>query len=67
MTLYIFDEYRCNKRSNRETADELFKRGLTGEDLIICDSAENKSVEDYRSYGLFARPAEKDRTAAATA
>lgn len=59
LTLYIFDEYRCNKRSNRETADELFKRGLTCEDLIICDSAENKSVEDYRSYGLFARPAEK--------
>lgn len=27
--------------------------------MIICDSAENKSIEDYRSYGLSARGAEK--------
>jgi len=57
--LYIFVEYRCNKQSNRQTADKLIEMGITGNDLIICDSAENKSVGDYRSYGLLARGAEK--------
>ncbi|MBP5410826.1 MAG: hypothetical protein J6Y26_02835, partial [Lachnospiraceae bacterium] len=28
-------------------------------DIITCDSAEQKSVGDYRAYGLLARPAEK--------
>ena len=27
--------------------------------MITCDSAENKSIGDYRAYGLLARPAEK--------
>lgn len=58
--LIIFDEYRCNKRSNKQTAEELVKNhGVTANDMIICDSAEEKSVGDYRSYGLLARGAEK--------
>lgn len=59
MTLYIFDEYRCNKRSNLQTADELKRRGVTGNDLLTCDSAENKSIGDYKSYGLLARGADR--------
>lgn len=59
LKLYIFMEYRCNKKSNRQTADKLKKLGLTANDLIICDSAEEKSVGDYRDYGLFARGAKK--------
>lgn len=59
LKLYIFMEYRCNKKSNRQTADKLKKLGLTANDLIICDSAEEKSVGDYRDYGFFARGAEK--------
>jgi PBSX family phage terminase large subunit len=59
MKLYIFMEYRCNKKSNRQTADKLIEMGITSNDLITCDSAENKSVGDYKSYGLFARGAEK--------
>ena len=60
LTLYIFDEYRCNKKSNRDTADVLFnEKGITANDEIICDSAENKSIGDYRSYGIKARPTEK--------
>ncbi len=60
LTLFIFDEDRRNKRSNRETADILLnEKGITGADLIICDSAEIKSVGDYQSYGLSARGAEK--------
>ena len=58
-TLYIFDEYTSNKESNRQTADKLLEKGITVNDLITCDSAEPKSVGDYRSYGLCARPAEK--------
>lgn len=57
--LYICREYRCNKKSNRETADKLLEMGVTPQDIIICDSAEPKSVGDYRAYGLSARAAEK--------
>jgi phage terminase large subunit len=32
---------------------------IPSNDLITCDSAEEKSVGDYRSYGLLARGAEK--------
>ncbi len=58
-TLYICQEYTCNKQSNAQTAQRLIDMGITGNDIITCDSAENKSVEDYKSYGLFARPAIK--------
>lgn len=59
LTLYIWQEYTCNKKSNRQTADKLRELGIGSSDLITCDSAEEKSVGDYKSYGLFARPAEK--------
>ncbi len=58
-TLYIFQEYTCNKQSNQQTAEAIKKLGITGNDLITCDSAENKSVGDYRAFGLNARAAEK--------
>ena len=59
-TLYIFDEDEQNKKSNRETANILINNhGITSADLITCDSAEKKSTADYRSFGLFARDAEK--------
>lgn len=58
LTLYVFMEYRCNKRSNRETADKLIEMGV-GSDIVTCDSAEEKSVQDYRAYGIAARGAEK--------
>lgn len=58
--LYIFDEDRANKKSNQETAEILMKKhGITAVDRITADSAEKKSVEDYKSYGLYCRPAEK--------
>ena len=57
--LYIWQEYTCNKQSNRKTADKLIELGITSNDIITCDSADNKSIGDYRSYGLLARPAEK--------
>jgi phage terminase large subunit len=59
-TLYIFDELRMQKAGNRETYNELVNaKGVTAQDLIIADSAEPKSVADWREYGLNARGAEK--------
>lgn len=58
-TLYIWHEYTCNKRSNEQTAKDLRSQGITENDIITCDSAEQKSVGDYRAYGLLARAAEK--------
>lgn len=53
--LYIFDEARANKKSNKETYNILTQEyGVTHGDKIICDSAEKKSVQDYKDYGLFA-------------
>lgn len=60
MKLYIFEEFRTNKMKNADTAKEIVDRfGITKYDIITCDSAEQKSIADYRSYGLNARPAEK--------
>jgi len=58
-TLYLWHEYTCNKRSNEQTAKDLRSQGITENDIITCDSAEQKSVGDYRAYGLLARAAEK--------
>ena len=57
--LYIFDELTRIKTSNRSTADEMIKKGITFEDKITADSAENKSIADYKSYGLWCRGAIK--------
>lgn len=58
--LYIFDEDRRNKTSNEETARILKEEhGITANDKVVCDSAENKSVSDYKEFGLFARGAIK--------
>ena len=54
--LYIFDEAYEHKKSNRQTYDIMVnEHGVTGNDLIMCDSAEPKSIADYRDYGLYAR------------
>ena len=58
-TLYIFDEDRTNKQGNRETAERLKKKGLTRDDKIIADSAEEKSINDYNKFGLRCQGAEK--------
>lgn len=57
--LYIFDEAFAQKKNNRETADIIYEKGLTPDDIVICDSAEPKSMADYAEYGLYVRGAEK--------
>lgn len=55
--LYIFDELTRKKTSNAETAKLLLDRHIHG--TIIADSAENKSVGDYKAFGLMCRGSEK--------
>ena len=57
--LYIWQEYTSNRESNKQTADKLIELGVTSNDIITCDSAEPKSIGDYKMYGLLARPAIK--------
>lgn len=60
MTLYIFQEFRANRMKNSETANAIKEQfEVNRNTLVTCDSAEPKSVADYRSYGINARPAEK--------
>lgn len=69
--LYIFDEATATRASNDHTAN-LLRGKLTWPDregdepkvhreLIWCDSAEPKSIADYRDIGLDARPVRKFR------
>lgn len=50
LTLYIFGELRRTKTRNRQLYDDLVALGLTSEEVITADSAENKSVADFRQY-----------------
>lgn len=60
LTLYIFEEFRTNKMKNADTAQVLKDEFNLGRyDVVTCDSAEEKSIADYRSYGINARAAEK--------
>lgn len=62
MTLYIFEEFRANKMRNSETAQTIKEKfHLTKYDVVTCDSAEQKSISDYRTYGINARGAEKGK------
>lgn len=59
-TLYIFDEFVVNKMSNADVWEYLTKeKGVTNNDIIIADSAENKSIGDFKSYGALMYGAEK--------
>lgn len=60
LTVYVYDELRCVKKSNRETA-ELLKQehGVSPEQVVFCDSAEPKSVSEYKSFDIRAVPVKK--------
>lgn len=57
-TLYIFDEITRRRTSNRDTA-ELVRQRIDPDEYVTADSAEEKSCNDYRSYGIICRGAEK--------
>ena len=57
---YIFDEYRAYRTSNFDLWTALTEqKGVTSDDLIIADSAEPKSIGDFRAYGANMRGAIK--------
>jgi len=58
-TLYIFGEAREWKKSNEALHKVLVESGYTDADLLIADSAEPKSVMDFKAYGANCRGAEK--------
>lgn len=57
-TIYLIDENYVNKQKNVITAQWILDKGY-GDYLVTCDSAENKSVADYRDMGITAKAAEK--------
>ena len=57
-TLYVFDELTRRRTSNLDTG-KLVKERIPADEMIIADSAEEKSCSDYRSYGLRCRGADK--------
>lgn len=57
-TIYLLDEVYQNKLSNEQSANMIKQRGY-GNMRIICDSAEPKSVADFRAMGLPAYEAVK--------
>lgn len=61
LDLYIFKEYRTVQTRNKTIYDTLYneKRLLTNQDLVIADSAEPKSISDFKSFGAYIRPVSK--------
>lgn len=61
LDLYIFDEYTTIKTRNEDVFHILYDdlKKLRREDLVIADSAEEKSIADFKAYGAFIRGALK--------
>lgn len=66
--IYIFAEFRCNKMSNRQVYDKLYNElkcygqmpMMRPDEIVTADSAEPKSISDFKSYGGYGcRPAKK--------
>lgn len=57
-TIYLLDELYVNKWSNAKTGQWIIDKGYTDYE-ITCDSAEPKSINDYRDMGIPARGAIK--------
>lgn len=61
LDLYIFNEYSAVKMRNKQVFDDLYvhEKIVKKTDLVTADSAEPKSVADFKAYGAFIRAAEK--------
>lgn len=57
-TIYLIDEYGTNNESNQSTAQWIIDHGYN-DYVIIADSAEKKSVSDFRDCGVTTRAAVK--------
>ena len=56
--LFIFDEIYSKGMTNSRAAEEIYKKNFHSR-MIVCDSAEPKSINDLRSMGLRVRGARK--------
>jgi phage terminase large subunit len=58
-TIYFFDEFYETGLTNDILAAELLK--IIDRDVVICDSAEPKSIAELRQHGVVAKPARKGK------
>ena len=61
LDLYIFDEFTTYKTRNKIVFERLYdeEKKISRDELVIADSAEEKSIADFKAYGAFIRPARK--------
>ena len=61
LDLYIFREYSTHEKRNAEIFDELYEKLhlVDKTEQVIADSAEPKSIADFKAYGAFIRGAQK--------
>ena len=61
LDLYIFTEYNTLKTRNEVVFHEIYDelKLIKRDELVVADSAEEKSVADFRAYGAFIRPTMK--------
>ena len=59
--LYIFREYDTLRKRNEDVFHELYDelKLVSRSEQVIADSAEQKSIDDFKAYGAFIRGAEK--------
>lgn len=61
LDLYIFDEYTAYKTRNEDVYKDLYEiqKKISRDELVIADSAEQKSIADFKAYGAWIRGADK--------
>ena len=59
--LYIFREFSALQMGNRESYNMIYNvhKLITNQELLTADSAEPKSIMDYKNYGAYIRGADK--------
>lgn len=58
-TLYILDELYERELTNDQLAKEIKK--IIGDQIVVCDSSEPKSIKELRNFGVRAVPAKKGK------
>ena len=61
LDLYIFTEYSTVQTRNQIVFDTIYKERklISVNDLVTADSAEQKSIADFKAYGAYIKPAVK--------
>ena len=58
-TIYIYNELYERGLTNDVLAGEV--KDMIGDNYVVCDSAEPKSIEELRMHGVYAQPADKGK------